>query len=441
MQNPRSRSQSSSKGRPAVVSCGVIGLAGLVLVGMWWTAAMKTPKVDIPKPVVPNPNAFDFYVKAGTAITGDTQIGNAIGSKPTLVLTLAQKEALVQQNLGAINTLHQGFAYPYVDPSGRSINTSFAYYAKYRSMARLLSLQGKVQAEQGDWGGSVDSQLDAVRLGEDVPHNSVLIGYLVGVACQAIGRKPIWNSIEHLNAAQSRAAAIRLESIMDRHFSFADTLQEEKYFGQAAMLEMFADPKKMKASLAPDAGINSGEEQSGAAAAQSLSILFYLAYSKSRIMNGYTTYMDKSSQIARQPYGLHLPPPPMPKDPINSVLMPVFLQARLKGVDSETQNGLLLVLLALHAFQLEHGHYPATLAELAPTYLKKIPNDPFAVQETFKYILKGNTYTLYSVGPDGKDNGGKAIDDTTQIKNGNPKARYFVNPNSVGDVVAGKNIY
>ncbi|MCW3054952.1 MAG: hypothetical protein JWN14_4122, partial [Chthonomonadales bacterium] len=313
--------------------------------------------------------------------------------------------------------------------------------AKYRGMARLLSLQGKVRAEKGDWGGAVDSNLDAVRLGEDVPHGSVLIGYLVGVACQAIGRKPIWTSVEHLNAAQSRAAATRLESIMDRHFSFADTLQEEKYFGQAAMLEMFADPKKARASLAQDAGTNSGEELPGGAAAQSLSILLYLAYSKSRIMDGYTTYMDQSSAMARQPYGLHLPPPPLPKDPINSVLLPVFSQARLKGVDSETQNGLLLVMLALRAFQLEHGHYPASLTELAPTYLKKLPNDPFAAQETYKYILNGNTYTLYSVGPDGKDDGGKAIDDTRQANSGNPNARYFVYPNSVGDVVAGKNIY
>jgi len=441
MQNSRSRPQSGSRSRPAVVSCGVIGLAGLVLVGMWWTAAMKTPKVVFPKPVIPSPNAFDFYVQAGNAVTGDKQISDAISTQPPTTLTPAQIDALVQQNLGAINTLHQGFAYPYVDPSPRSIKTLVPYFAKYRGMARLLSLQSKVRAEKGDWGGAVDSNLDAVRLGEDVPHGSVVIGYLVGVACQAIGRRPIWTSIEHLNAAQSRTAATRLESIMDRNFSFADTLQEEKYFGQAALLEMFADPKQTRAYLVQDMGTNPGEEPPGAAAAQSLSVLFYLAYSKSRIMQGYTTYMDQSAAIARQPYGLHLPPPPLPTDPINNILLPVFSQARLKGVDSETQNGLLLVMLALRAFRLEHGRYPAALTELAPAYLKKLPDDPFAAQGTFKYILNGNTYTLYSVGPDGKDDSGKAIDDIRQANSGNPNARYFVNPNSIGDVVAGKNIY
>ncbi len=156
-------------------------------------------------------------------------------------------------------------------------------------------------------------------------------------------------------------------------------------------------------------------------------------------MNNYTTYMDENSQLARQPYGLHLPPPRLPTDPINRSLLPVFTQSQLKDVESETQNGLLLLALALHAFRLEHGHYPELLPELAPSYLKKLPDDPFGVQETFKYHLKGESYVLYSVGPDGKDDGGTPIDDPRQARSSNPNARYFVNQNSVGDVVAGKN--
>ncbi len=97
----------------------------VVLIGLWWTAAMKTPFVVIPKPVLPNPNAFDFYVAAGNAVTNAKQIGEAVSTKPTVVYTMAQKEALVQQNVGAINTLHQGFAYPYLNPPARSIQTFF----------------------------------------------------------------------------------------------------------------------------------------------------------------------------------------------------------------------------------------------------------------------------------------------------------------------------
>ena len=436
MQNNRSRSVAGSGRRTALISLGLIGLMGVGLVGLWWTAAMRTPMVKIPSPVMPHPNAFDFYVKAGNAVVNDQAIGNSLGSKPMVSFSLAQKEALVQQNAGVISVLHQGFAHPYLNPPIRSADTLFPYYAKMRGVARLLSFRGQVRAAYGDWNGAADNYLDAIRMGEEIPHGSVMIGDLVGIACQAIGRRPLWETAPHLDGVQSRAACTRLEAIMDRHFSYADTMQEEKWFGQAALLEMFSDSKKRQAFFVGDP-----QSDPRSATVRSLSALVYLAYSKNRIMENYTTFMDRTSQAARQPYGLHLPPPPMPTDPINRALLPVFAQARLRDVNCETQDGLLLVLLALHAFRLEQSRYPAALTELVPAYLHKLPGDPFAVQGTFKYRVKGQSYVLYSVGPDGVDDGGKPIDDVRQAGSGNKNARYFVNPDSVGDIVAGKNTF
>ena len=274
-------------------------------------------------------------------------------------------------------------------------------------------------------------------MGEDIPRGSTLIGALVGMACQAIGRKPLWDTVDHLNAAQTHAALARLTSILERRVPFADTVEEEKRTGQALLLEIFRDDKQRKSLLAP---ANTGADP-GTASAQSLSMLLYLVYSKSRIMQNYTTYADKSAQLARQPYGLHLPPPSLPTDPLNRALAPVFTEARLKDVEIETQNSLLLLTLALHAYRLEHGRYPVSLAALSPAYLKVLPDDPFGVKGTFKYKISGKSYLLYSIGPDGKDDGGTPIDDVGQAGSANPNARYFVNQNSVGDVVAGTNRY
>ena len=441
MQNTRNYYGSGSTRRTTLLYLGVFGamLAGIVV--LWWTAAMKTPHVVIPTPTLPTLNAFDFYVKASDAIVKFKEIGDASGSKPMVVLNHAQRKALVQPNLGVIKTLHQGFAYPYVNPPVRSMETLLPYYAKFRGMARLLSIQGKVRSEEGDWSGAMESDLDAMRIGADIPHGSVLIGQLVGVACQAIGRRPIWSAVDRLTAAQSRSASARLESIMDRHFSFADTMQEEKWLGQSTLLELFNDPKKTATFPAPDSGTNSEPPLGSPAVNTSIGVLFYLTHSKSRIMHDYTTWMDKSVEIARQPYGLHLPSPIKPDDSINEVLVDAFSQPRIKGLENETQNGLMLLTLALHLYQVEHGHYPTSLAKLAPACLQKLPNDPFAVKGTFLYHPKGTSYVLYSVGPDGKDDGGKVIDDPTQVTSSSKNSRYFVNQNSVGDVVAGKNIY
>jgi hypothetical protein len=438
MQNSRSRSGGNSVGRMVLISLALILLMGVGLVGLWWTAAMRTPTVMIPNPILPKPNAFDFYVAASNAIMNDKQVGDAASGKyATVSYSLAQQEKLVQQNMGAINTLHQGFAYPYLNPACRSIEEPLPYYAKFRGMARLLMLRGQVQTAQGDWSGAMDSYLDAMRLGEDIPHGSMLIGTLAGRACQAIGRSRVWNTVEHLNAVQSRAALNRLSSLLERDLPYADAVQEDKWWGQSCRMEIFDNPTMRDSLFIP----HDEADNPQTARVASSSRFLYLLYSKRRIMQDFSVYMDTVSAQVRQPYAAKLPPPTQPGDPFNEAMMTDYFYAWFKDIESKTQNRLLLVTLALHAFQGEHGRYPTSLAELAPVYLKKLPDDPFALQGTFKYVVKGKNYLLYSVGPDGKDDGGTQIDDPKRATSNSPNARYRVDANSVGDIVAGKSLW
>ncbi len=111
---------------------------------------------------------------------------------------------------------------------------------------------------------------------------------------------------------------------------------------------------------------------------------------------------------------------------------------------ADTENALLLTLLALRAYKLEHGIYPATLSALAPSYLKAVPNDPFALSGPLSYSRTASGFLLYSVGPDGKNDGGKPIFDPTKpapTVAGSLDQRYQIQPESQGDIVAGVNIY
>ena len=151
--------------------------------------------------------------------------------------------------------------------------------------------------------------------------------------------------------------------------------------------------------------------------------------------------MDALSDRARRPYAANLPPP-VPNDFLNQTTDWVYEAHRFDDVRAETQNRLLLVSLALRAYRLEHGGYPVSLAELAPAYLKQIPDDPFALKGAFLYRINGQKYVLYSVGPDGKDDGGTPIDDPKLATAISPNARYnIVKQDSVGDIVAGKNLH
>jgi membrane protease YdiL (CAAX protease family) len=63
---------------------------------------------------------------------------------------------------------------------------------------------------------------------------------------------------------------------------------------------------------------------------------------------------------------------------------------------------------ALAAYRADRGSYPARLAGLAPKYVREVPKDIFNDAE-LHYRREGKGYCLYSVGNNGKDDGGKGI--------------------------------
>ena len=66
---------------------------------------------------------------------------------------------------------------------------------------------------------------------------------------------------------------------------------------------------------------------------------------------------------------------------------------------------------ALAAYRAEDSRYPANLAAWTPKYVKEVPKDIFNNDADLHYSRKGDGYLLYSVGDNGKDDGGKGYDD------------------------------
>lgn len=417
---------------------GALALLGLI----WWRGLTAAPNITIPQPTMPSPNAFDTFVKACNRIQDDKAIGEAITSRPVAgqhLYTLSEKADLVAKNAGALALLREGFAQEYMHPPARSNEALFPHFAKFRGMARLLMLESEVYAARKEWAKSLDSSLDAMELGIMSPRGAVLIGELVGIACEAIGRRPAWSAVDNLSASEAKAAAARLEKILAKRFSYADTLEEEKRFGQAILMDLFRDPNwRMKSD-----GFFSvtGDEDSGDVGGSTERIAgkarLHL-YSNARFLQNYSGYMDASIAHARMPYATRPPAPSMPNDPLSEVLLPVFDQAQIKDLDTQAEDSMLLVKLALRAYYAENGAYPQSLNGLVPKYLTQIPSDTFGTGP-LQYRHKGDKYLLYSIGPDKQDNGGKPIDDPSKISGSSSRARYLVQPGSKGDIVLGIN--
>ena len=61
---------------------------------------------------------------------------------------------------------------------------------------------------------------------------------------------------------------------------------------------------------------------------------------------------------------------------------------------------------ALAEYRAAHGSYPAKLADLVPKYVAVVPKDIFSGR-ALHYKPQADGYLLYSVGPNGKDDGGR----------------------------------
>lgn len=379
------------------------------------------PWEDIPKPKMPSPNAFDYYTRAGKMLVNIKAINEVRRSLKNPLDNYTGKVAILKPNVKALSMLRKGFAYEYLQPPSRSYKDDFSYYSQYRSLACLLIAEAQVKEKQGDWNGALSSCLDAIKFGVDTPHGAQLIGVLVGLTSQAIPRPECWHIYQHLTTNQLKCALQRLNAILANQITYAEVLTEDKWCQKASLLDIIDHPERYTAP-----GTTPGFS------GLSVSDRKQLVQDDVRMMN--TLISD-----AKKPFTKARTERPIFSTPIsNALLTPLFTtlnRARIKWLANIAKYSMLETTLALHVYKLEHGCYPNDLSALAPGYLPKVPDDPFAKQGSLRYMSKGNTFLLYSIGPDCTDDVGKSIEDISKTG----FARYVIEDNSKGDIVAGVN--
>lgn len=86
--------------------------------------------------------------------------------------------------------------------------------------------------------------------------------------------------------------------------------------------------------------------------------------------------------------------------------MPILQRTMQRTVCVETQRRLTVTAIALERYRLRHGQYPAALSALAPEWLAAVPIDLMDAQPLKYRLNPDGSYALYSVGEDGRDDGG-----------------------------------
>jgi hypothetical protein len=404
----------------------VVILLLLVCGAFWYRGLHAVPSYSYTSHPLPSPNAFDYYAGArskvkvfdqftiGFAVNNDVRIIplKRVSSSVNRKYSLAEKEAILARNAGALAVARQGLKYDYWNPPVRTrIQIVYSQVKLFgiMSVVQLFLLDGQVKAGHKDWGGAMSSDLDAVQMIEDQSRGTPI--YLQADTMNTQDGNPsfrsmVWQPVQHLNAQQAKDSVRRMEEICSRHVSFVDRLQTEKSNRIATTASFFRQRPGWRTDLWRK---SFGPELSMAHAPvfERIAAVRSLFSSNESLLNMYSNYMDQYIKNAGQPYGaMPVAAPTLPNNKMFEFLCSGSSEDRFMYTKLETENSLLLLSLALRAYKLERGSYPAKLADLSPSYLKTIPDDPFSNRKPFKYRLNGNSYTLYSIGPDLKDDGG-----------------------------------
>ena len=149
--------------------------------------------------------------------------------------------AVVRRNAPHYTALHRAFLFPIVAPSLRpSMNDAAEFQVFYMSLA--LHIAGYDCTLQRDWPKAIEYYLDSMQLGSDISHGWPKRYLPTIIFCQSRTRSECWATIDHLNSSQAGAAARRLEKINIGLQPLADMLQEEKWYQQQRLMEVFHNP-------------------------------------------------------------------------------------------------------------------------------------------------------------------------------------------------------
>ena len=365
---------------------------------------------ELTPPVPPaESNAAPLYEQALAA----TDLSDAEREQ---ILALARQEtgratvrAVLTRNARAAELAHQAAQRPEcVFPQSAEVSREFR---KLHNLALLLSSQALVAADDGDCHAATDSLLDCVAMSNAPSSGPTTIGQMTSWALQPYAIGAIPDVLQHASCppADCRRLAVRLAEI-DVMGGFARGQQGYR----AEMVEEYRTATAEAASLE----FASGTSRIG----RYLALIYTNSVFRPLHDLEEATLLDlRAEQIeaAKHPWR-------EVKGRLDALEGSVedSCVSRLPAVRWFTgplSHGLLMrdaaiahlalaqAALGLQAYRATNGSYPASLDDLKAKLNWPLRTDPFS-GEDLVYRREGNSFLLYSIGENLKDDGGKAIE-------------------------------
>jgi len=434
-----------------LVACA-ISLAALAAIRLWWGHVAHNrlqaeiervraagepifPEDFDPPPVPDDENAALVISKAIKALVAPAEAANDISTLASLSQftadELADAALIVSANADALRFARQARDLPQADMGLRirtpAINWILPPLSGYRELARLLAVTARYRHQTGDDAGAVSAIRDLLALGNALDRQPTLISHLVAISVNALAVELVESIAPDLEApgphddlgtdaeparriyVEDLVADLLDEQVM--HRGLIRALQCERMFA-LDNVQLCADGKASVAGFAMFGGPSPLPFWDGP-----LGLLFrpLLELDGVELMRYGTAWVEAGRQPTWPALFAKRPPDPLAnagtlerlRRPLSAVLPPSLDRATQLHYRALANRRMAAVALAVRLYEIDRGSRPRRLADLALEYLDEVPHDPFGVRERpVGYRPDDDPPILYSIGPNGTDDGG-----------------------------------
>jgi hypothetical protein len=287
-----------------------------------------------------------------------------------------------------------------------------------RTAARLLSLAARREAADGDAAAALGDIVRIGRMGRHASAEPILISALVGIATDRIALATLADVLPQLRKADLPALdSPEVADLVGAVPSIAKHFYGEEAFGLSIFADL-ADGRMDLRSLGPMLAASPTPPSTSPLSRlvfSPLSSLFRSLFVDDDIA-AYRSIMNKYPVLTANPPvwpDLKKRAEEIEKDLsttnrglITSLMTPALTGILRSRVQSQAMHESAAALVAATRQRLATGSVPATLDELVPGQLRSVPRDPFATDKPLLLRRTDADWTVYSVGPDGEDDGG-----------------------------------
>jgi hypothetical protein len=286
---------------------------------------------------------------------------------------------------------------------------TFPYYQYMRTAVRVLRGESLVMAWSGKPLDAVRNQALGFQVARQATSENTIIGYLVGVAVDAITLSGMQQILYRAGDRPEVDAAVRSEIERGFHpFSLAPAIRAEAGAQIGTLRWLRKHGPEHLAEFAGEASGGGNTKTSG-------SNLHMEAQAWNRFVDENGLYMlqemRKIIPVADRPYPeskrvlnaatVEVEKADSPQHLLCTIMFPNFYLLDLKGTTHRAMAAVTAAGAAVLEWKARHGALPAELSAA----MNHLPADPFDLKP-IRYRRQGAGFVVYSIGPTGKFDGG-----------------------------------